>query len=106
VSFSVCHATLVSVGLCDVDPGAVSISSLQVKKTNGVKVVVRAYDRLSGIGFVEIRSKPTGKLTRIKSSQPKAKSQIVRVRTVAKKLQIRVVDRASNRSGWRYVSVK
>lgn len=92
--------------LSSVDPGAVSISSLQVKKTNGVKVVVRAYDRLSGIGFIEVRSKPTGKLTKIKSSQPKAKSQIVRVRTVAKRLQIRVVDRAGNRSGWRYVSVK
>ena len=92
--------------LSSVDPGAVSISSLQVKKTNGVKVVVRAYDRLSGIGFIEVRSKPTGKLTKIKSSQPKAKSQIVRIRTVAKKLQIRVVDRAGNRSGWRYVSVK
>ena len=89
-----------------VDSDEVSVAALRVKKKNGVKLVVRAYDRLSGIGYVEIRTKSSGKITRIKSSQPKAKSQTVRVRTVAKKLQIRVVDRAGNRSGWRYVSVK
>lgn len=89
-----------------VDSDAVSVSSLRVKKTKGAKIVVRAYDRLSGIGFIEIKSKPTGKLTKIKYSQPKAKSQTIRVRTTAKKLQIRVVDRAGNRSGWRFVSVK
>ena len=89
-----------------VDSDEVSVAALMVKKKNGVKLVVRAYDRLSGIGYVEIRTKSSGKITRIKSSQPKAKSQTVRVRTVAKKLQIRVVDRAGNRSGWRYVSVK
>jgi YVTN family beta-propeller protein len=89
-----------------VDSDAVSVSSLRVKKTKGAKIVVRAYDRLSGIGFIEVRSKPTGKLTKIKYSKPKAKSQTIRVRTTAKKLQIRVTDRAGNRSGWRYVSVK
>lgn len=89
-----------------VDSDEVSVAALRVKKKNGVKLVVRAYDRLSGIGYVEIRTKSSGKITRIKSSQPKAKSQTLRVRTVAKKLQIRVVDRAGNRSGWRYASVK
>ena len=89
-----------------VDPAAVSVSSLQVKKTNGVRIVVRAYDRLSGIGFIEVRSKPTGKLTKIKYSQPKSKSETIHVRTTAKKLQVRVADRAGNRSGWRNVVVK
>ena len=89
-----------------VDSDEVSVAALRVKKKNGVKLVVRAYDRLSGIGYVEIRTKSSGKITRIESSQPKAKSQTVRVRTVAKKLQIRVVDRAGNRSGWRSASVK
>ena len=89
-----------------VDSDEVSVAALRVKKKNGVKLVVRAYDRLSGIGYVEIRTKSSGKITRIKSSQPKAKSQTLRVRTVAKKLQIRVVDRAGNRSGWRNISVK
>jgi YVTN family beta-propeller protein len=89
-----------------VDSDEVSVSALRVKKKNGVKLVVRAYDRLSGIGYVEIRTKSSGKITRLKSSQPKAKSQTLRVRTVAKKLQIRVVDRAGNRSGWRNISVK
>jgi YVTN family beta-propeller protein len=89
-----------------VDSDEVSIAALRVKKKNGVKLVVRAFDRLSGIGYVEIRTKSSGKITRLKSSQPKAKSQTVRVRTVAKKLQIRVVDRAGNRSGWRNVVVK
>jgi hypothetical protein len=89
-----------------VDSDEVSVAALRVKKKNGVKLVVRAFDRLSGIGYVEIRTKSSGKITRLKSSQPKAKSQTVRVRTVAKKLQIRVVDRAGNRSGWRNVVVK
>ena len=89
-----------------VDTDAVSVSSLRVKKAKGAKVVVRAYDRLSGIGFIEVRSKSTGKLTKIKSSQPKAKSQTIRVRTTAKKLQVRVTDRAGNRSGWRNVVIK
>ena len=89
-----------------VDTDAVSVSSLRVKKAKGAKVVVRAYDRLSGIGFIEVRSKPTGKLTKIKYSQPKAKSQTIRVRTTVKKLQVRVTDRAGNRSGWRNVVVK
>lgn len=83
--------------------GSVSIAAV---KRKGASITVRASDKNSGLGAVEVRSSSRKAATRISLSNPKATSTKVSVSTTAKTLQIRVIDRAGNASKWRTVPVK
>ena len=73
---------------------------------NGVTLKVAASDSNSGIGSIEVKKSSGGAVTAIKASSPKSKSHSVKVRTSAKKLWVRSVDRAGNTSKWVTVIVK
>jgi hypothetical protein len=85
---------------------AVSVQSARTAKKNGAKILVRATDKNSGVGTIEVRSSAKKKATTIVYAKPKAASQWVTVKTTAKKLQVRVLDRAGNASPWRTVTVR
>ena len=86
--------------------GAVSVASVRVKSKGGVKMLVKASDANSGIGSIEVRTSSRGRATKIQYSNPKAKSQTVRLKTTSKLLQVRVIDRAGNSSKWKDVKVR
>lgn len=93
--------------------GAVSIAAA---KTGGVKITVKAKDSISGAGFVEVRSAASKKSaviafkkspTKVKvMGTPRITSDTVSVNTTAKKVQIRVLDKAGNASGWSWLTVR
>jgi len=83
--------------------GPVTIAAV---KRKGASITVRASDKNSGLGAVEVRSSSRKAATRISLSNPKATSAKVSVSTTAKSLQIRVIDRAGNASAWRTIPVK
>ncbi len=93
--------------------GAVSIAAV---KAGGVKITVKAKDSISGAGFVEVRSAANKKSTVVafKKSPTKVKvmgmprvtSDTVSVNTTAKRLQVRVLDKAGNASGWSWLTVR
>jgi hypothetical protein len=83
--------------------GSVSIAAV---KRKGASITVRASDKNSGLGAVEVRSSSRKAATRISLSNPKATSAKMSVSTTAKSLQIRVIDRAGNASAWRTIPVK
>jgi hypothetical protein len=84
------------------------------KKSGGVRLSLRGSDTISGIGKIEVRSaanKPTSSITVSRvagkaDGKPRAASQTVTLRTSAKRLQVRVIDRAGNASAWRTIVVK
>jgi len=84
------------------------------KAAGGVRLSLRGSDTISGIGFVEVRSAPSKPATKVTVSRvagktdgkPRATSQTVTLRTSAKRLQVRVIDRAGNASAWRTITVK
>jgi len=86
--------------------GAVTVAALRAVAKGGVKLVVRASDKNSGIGKVQVKSSSGGRATDVSTSSPKATSRTVRVNTTKKKLWVRVVDRAGNASKWVIVTVK
>ena len=86
---------------------AVTVQAVRApKKKNGAKILVRASDKNSGVGTIEVRSSAKKKAIKIVYAKPKAASQWVTVKTKAKTLQVRVLDRAGNASPWRTVRVK
>lgn len=73
---------------------------------NGVTLRISASDANSGIGAFEVKKSSGGKVATVKASKPKAKTHTFKVKTTAKKLWIRSVDRAGNKSRWVVVTVK
>ncbi len=88
--------------------------SAKKKASGGVRLSLRGSDTISGIGTIEVRSSAKKPATKVKVSRvagkadgkPRAASQTVTLRTSAKRLQVRVVDRAGNASPWRVVHVR
>jgi hypothetical protein len=86
----------------------------KAKKNGGVRLSLRGTDTVSGIGTIEVRTsarKPAAKVkvSRIKGKadgKPRVASQVVSLKTTAKRLQVRVLDRAGNASAWRTIVVK
>ncbi|MFZ9697629.1 MAG: hypothetical protein ACO3C5_08355, partial [Ilumatobacteraceae bacterium] len=86
----------------------------KTKKNGGVRLSLRGTDTVSGIGTIEVRTsarKPAAKVkvSRIKGKadgKPRVASQVVSLKTTAKRLQVRVLDRAGNASAWRTIVVK
>jgi len=72
----------------------------------GVRLTVRASDKNSGIGKVQVKSSAGGKVSDVATGSPKATSRTVRVNTKKTRLWVRVVDRAGNASKWVIVTVK
>ena len=89
-------------------PGSsVTAQSLtSARKKNGVVLRVKAADRLSGIGSFEVKSSAKGKVVSVRAVSPKAKSHTVKVKTKARKIWLRSVDRAGNKSRWIVATVK
>ena len=86
---------------------SVTIQSLaSVRKKNGVVLRVKASDRLSGIGAFEVRTSSRGRVVSVRAGSATAKSHTIRVRTKAKRIWVRSVDRAGNKSRWITASVK
>jgi hypothetical protein len=88
--------------------GAVTVAGARAEaaKRGGVRMTVRASDKNSGIGKVQVKTSASGRITDIATSSPKAASRTVRVNTTKKRLWVRVVDRAGNPSKWVTVTVK
>ena len=93
---------------------AVQVAAVRATAKGGIKMTVRGSDTISGIGSVQIRSsasKPTSNIT-LKSVAGKADgkarsmNQTISLKSTAKRLQVRVLDRAGNASAWRTVLVK
>jgi alpha-tubulin suppressor-like RCC1 family protein len=82
--------------------GAVTVAS----RRGGVRLTVRASDKNSGIGKVQVKSSASGRISDVATGSPKATSRTVRVNTTKKRLWVRVVDRAGNASRWVTVTVK
>lgn len=82
--------------------GAVTVAAAR----GGVRLTVRASDRNSGIGKVQVKSSASGRISDVATGSPKATSRTVRVNTTKKRLWVRVVDRAGNASRWVTVTVK
>ena len=84
------------------------------KAAGGVRLSLRGSDTISGIGTIEVRSaanKPAATMTVSRvagkaDGKPRAASQTVTLKTTAKRLQVRVIDRAGNASAWRIVLVR
>ena len=85
---------------------ASAVTVAAIKKSTGAKIVVKAKDTNSGVGTIEIKSSKNGKTTTVSYSKPTAASQTVSVKTTAKTLYVRVLDRAANASPWKTVTVK
>lgn len=83
-------------------PSAVTAASSR----GGVRLQVRASDRNSGIGKVQVRTSAGGRITDVPTSSPRATSRTVRVNTTSKRLWVRVVDRAGNNSKWTRINVR
>ena len=83
---------------------AQSLASAQ--KKNGAVLRVKASDRLSGIGSFEVKTSSKGKVVSVRASSPMAKSHTVKVKTKARKIWLRSVDRAGNKSRWVIAIVK
>lgn len=103
-------------------PTTASGSAVQVARISisakaavpGVKLSLKGSDTISGIGFVEVRSAASKPATKVKitkvagkaDGKPRATTQTVSLKTSAKRLQVRVIDRAGNASAWRTITVK
>ena len=85
----------------------VSASAVRPSAAKGAaKLTVRASDKNSGIGKVQVKTSLRGSITDVPTTSPKATSRTVRVNTTKTKLWVRVVDRAGNVSKWVTVTVK
>ncbi|MGA1361827.1 MAG: RCC1 domain-containing protein [Ilumatobacteraceae bacterium] len=82
-----------------------NVTAAAVRK-GGVSLRVRASDKNSGIGKVQVKTSSRGRVTDVPTSKPKATSRTVRINTTKKRLWVRVVDRAGNASKWVTVTVK
>ncbi|MEY3691263.1 MAG: hypothetical protein RJB57_918, partial [Actinomycetota bacterium] len=82
-----------------------NVTAAAVRK-GAVSLRVRASDRNSGIGKVQVKTSSRGRITDVPTSNPKASSRTVRVNTTKTRLWVRVVDRAGNVSKWVTVTVK
>lgn len=97
---------------------AVTVSRISAKAkpkaSGGVRLSLRGSDTISGIGTIEVRSAANKPATKVNVSRvagkadgkPRAASQTVTLRTTAKRLQVRVIDRAGNASAWRTITVR
>ena len=83
-------------------PSAVTAAAAR----GGVRMTVRASDKNSGIGKVQVKTSSRGRITDVPTSSPRASSRSVRINTTKKRLWVRVVDRAGNVSKWVTVKVK
>lgn len=81
-------------------------SLVSARKKNGVVLRVKASDRLSGVGTFEVKTSSRGKVVSVRAGSPSAKSHTVKVKTKARKIWLRSVDRAGNKSRWVIATVK
>ena len=80
---------------------------------SGVKLTVRGSDTVSGVGTIEVRSSARKEATKVTikkvsgkaDGKPRSLSQSVTLKTSAKSLQFRILDRAGNASKWSTVKV-
>ena len=95
--------------------GAVTVARVPTAaKAGGVKLTLKGSDTISGIGVIEVRSAASKPATQVKlktvagktDGKPRAANQSVTLATTAKKLQVRVLDRAGNASAWKSISVR
>ena len=86
--------------------GAVSVLSVGAKSKSGVKLLVKASDANSGIGWIEVRTSSNSVATKIRYTKPKNKSQTFNLKTTSKSVQVRVMDLAGNTSKWKTVKVR
>ncbi|MFM8388941.1 MAG: fibronectin type III domain-containing protein, partial [Actinomycetota bacterium] len=95
---------------------AVTVSRIgaKAKASGGVRLSLRGSDTISGIGTIEVRSAANKPATKVNVSRvagkadgkPRAASQTATLKTTAKRLQVRVIDRAGNASAWRTITVR
>ena len=86
--------------------GSVSVLSVGAKSKNGIKLLVKASDANSGIGWIEVRTSSNSAATKIRYAKPKNKSQTFNLKTTSKSIQVRVLDLAGNTSKWKTVKVR
>ena len=86
--------------------GAVSVLSVGAKSKSGVKLLVKASDANSGIGWIEVRISSNAAVTKIRYTKPKNKSQTFNLKTTSKSIQVRAIDLAGNTSKWKTVKVR
>jgi hypothetical protein len=96
-----------SVAVDYLDPKAktVVVSSARIANGKSFKMIIKASDRISGIGTVEIKNRTTGKLTKLKYVRPKSTSQSFQIKSSTKIFLVRVLDRAGNTSSWKSLVV-
>ena len=86
--------------------GSVSVLSVGAKSKNGIKLLVKASDANSGIGWIEVRTSSNSVAIKIRYAKPKNKSQTFNLKTTSKSIQVRVLDLAGNTSKWKTVKVR
>ena len=86
--------------------GSVSVLSVGAKSKSGIKLLVKASDANSGIGWIEVRTSSNSAATKIQYAKPKNKSQTFNLKTTSKSIQVRVLDLAGNTSKWKTVKVR
>ena len=86
--------------------GSVSVLPVGAKSKSGIKLLVKASDANSGIGWIEVRTSSKSAATKIRYVKPKNKSQTFNLKTTSKSIQVRVLDLAGNTSKWKTVKTR
>lgn len=95
--------------------GGIEVARLLLEdaRRSTVRLALRGSDSISGVGSIEIRSSARQAATVIEvrasagvaSSKARAMTKSVTLSTLAKRFQVRLVDRAGNASNWKLISI-